>query len=142
LFIGDVERWVVKVSLCRAPLFIGDFERWVGQVSLCRAHLFIGDLEFVEGWLWLWSISLYGNSDGNLEGGGSSFARGLDGYLRKAVGTGISLYGGSVGQPGEGLSTGDFEIWLKGALEVERLSLWSSVKVTQREGSLAGDPGG
>jgi hypothetical protein len=36
---------------------------------------------------------------------------------------GISLYGGSVGQTGVGLSTGNFEIWLKGALEVEYLSV-------------------
>jgi len=34
------------------------------------------------------------------------------------------FFGGSVGQPGLGFSTGDFEIWLKGALEVECLSLW------------------
>jgi hypothetical protein len=40
------------------------------------------------------------------------------------VGTDISLYGGSVGQPGMGLSTGDFERWLKGTLEVGHLSLW------------------
>lgn len=31
---------------------------------------------------------------------------------------------GSAGQPGVGSSTGDFEKWLKGALEVERLPLW------------------
>jgi hypothetical protein len=36
---------------------------------------------------------------------------------------GISRHGGSVGQPGVGPSTGDFEIWLKGALELEYLSL-------------------
>jgi hypothetical protein len=36
-----------------------------------------------------------------------------------------------------GLSTGDFEIWLKGALEGGR-----SVKRTWREGSLVGDPEG
>ena len=36
---------------------------------------------------------------------------------------GISLHGGPGGQPGVGLSTGDFERWLKGALEVEELSL-------------------
>jgi len=30
---------------------------------------------------------------------------------------GISLHGGSVGQPGVGLSTRDLERWLKGALE-------------------------
>jgi hypothetical protein len=31
------------------------------------------------------------------------------GYERKALGTGISLHGGSVGQPGMGSPTGDFE---------------------------------
>jgi len=36
---------------------------------------------------------------------------------------GISLHEVSVGQPGVGSSTGDFEIWLKGSLEVECLSL-------------------
>jgi hypothetical protein len=36
---------------------------------------------------------------------------------------GFSPYGGSVGQPGVCSSTGDFEIWLKGALGVECLSL-------------------
>ena len=44
------------------------------------------------------------------------------GYERKALGMGISLHGGSVGKPGMGSSTGDR--WLKGALEVGRLSLW------------------
>jgi hypothetical protein len=39
------------------------------------------------------------------------------GYERKALGMGISLHGGSVGQPGVALSTGDSERWLKGALE-------------------------
>jgi hypothetical protein len=46
------------------------------------------------------------------------------GYERRALAMGICLYWGSVGQPGVGLSTGDFERWLKGALEVECLSLW------------------
>jgi len=55
---------------------------------------------------------------------GGSFSRGPEGYEREALGMGISLYGGSVGQPGVGSSTGDFEIWLKGALEGECLSLW------------------
>jgi hypothetical protein len=36
--------------------------------------------------------------------------------------------------------SGDFETWLKGAVEVGRF-YWSSVKGTWREGSLAGDPG-
>ena len=55
----------------------------------------------------------------------------------------IFLHGGSVGQPRMGSSTRDFEIWLKGDLEVECLSLYgSSVKGTWRKGSLAGDPKG
>jgi hypothetical protein len=43
---------------------------------------------------------------------------------RKALETGISLHWGSVGQNGVGSSTGDFERWLKEALEVEHLALW------------------
>jgi hypothetical protein len=39
-----------------------------------------------------------------------------------------------------GPSTGDFERWLKGALEVGHF-YGSSVKGTWRQGSLAGDPG-
>ena len=54
---------------------------------------------------------------------------------------GIPLYGGSVGQPGVGSSTGDFDLWLKGAQGVWRLC-GSSVKGTWREGFLAGDPEG
>jgi hypothetical protein len=45
------------------------------------------------------------------------------GYERKALGMGISLHWGSVGQRGVGSSTGDFERWLKGALGMKRLSL-------------------
>ena len=43
-------------------------------------------------------------------GGGESFARVPEGYERKALGTSISLHGGSVGQRGVGSSTGDFGI--------------------------------
>ena len=39
-----------------------------------------------------------------------------------------------------GSSTGDFEIWLKGAVEVECLSLWVLCEGNWREGSLGGDP--
>jgi len=46
------------------------------------------------------------------------------GYERKALETGISLHGGSVGQPGVVSPTRDFERWLKGALEVGCFSLW------------------
>jgi hypothetical protein len=62
---------------------------------------------------------------------GGSFASGPGGYERKALGMDISLYGGSLGQPGGGSSTGDIKIFLKGALEVKRLSLWEF-----REGNL------
>jgi len=55
------------------------------------------------------------------------------GYERKALGMAISLHGGSAGPPGVGSSTRDFERWLKGALEVEHLSLWE-----RREGNLEG----
>jgi len=39
-----------------------------------------------------------------------------------------------------GLPTRDFETWLKGALEVERLSLWELCEGNLEGGSLAGDP--
>jgi hypothetical protein len=52
-----------------------------------------------------------------------SFVVGLEGYERKALGRRISLYGGLVGQPGVGSSTGDFEIWLRVSLDVECHSL-------------------
>jgi hypothetical protein len=42
----------------------------------------------------------------------------------------------------EGLSTGDFKSWMKGALEMESLSSWGSVKGTWRKGSLSGDSKG
>ena len=69
------------------------------------------------------SLSLYRSSVSGTWMGGDSLAGDPVGYERKALETGIALHGGSVGQPGSGLSTGDFERWLKGALEVERLSL-------------------
>jgi len=69
---------------------------------------------------------------GNLEGG--SFARVLEGYGRKALGMGIPLYGGSAGQPGVGPSTGDFEIWLKGAPKMWCLSRWELCEGNLEEG--------
>ena len=68
----------------------------------------------------LWSISL---SIGE-PGGGGSFAVDPVVYERKTLEMGISLHGGSVGQPGVGSPTRDFERWLKGALEVGHFSLW------------------
>jgi len=56
-----------------------------------------------------------------------SFAGDLVGYGSKALEMGI-FHGGSAGQPGVGFSTGDFERWLKGALEVGVSLYVSSVK--------------
>jgi hypothetical protein len=50
--------------------------------------------------------------------------RGPEGNERKSLGMGASPNGGSAGRPEVGSSAGDFEVWLKGALGVERLSLW------------------
>jgi hypothetical protein len=88
------------------------------------------------GHLSLWELCL------GEPGGWGSSARDPEGYERKALRMGISHHVGSVGQPGVGSSTEDFEIWLKGALEGECVSrsLALSVKGTWREGSLAGDP--
>ena len=72
--------------------------------------------------LWRRGITLYGSPvRGTWREG--SFARGPEGHEGKALRMGILLYGGSVGQPGVGLSIGDFEIFLKGALEVWCLSV-------------------
>ena len=62
---------------------------------------------------------------GSLGGGprGRAPLLGTLGYERKVLEMGVSLHGGSVGQPGMGSSTGDFESWLKGALKVEHLSV-------------------
>ena len=54
----------------------------------------------------------------------------------------IPLYGGSVGQPGVGSSTGDLEERMKGLWRCGVSLCGSSVKGTWREGFLAGDPGG
>ena len=56
-------------------------------------------------------------------GGGDSFAMGPECYERMALGLGISPLEGSVGLAGVDSSTGDFEIWLIGALGVEWLPL-------------------
>jgi len=55
-----------------------------------------------------------------------------------ALGMGIFPLGGSVGLPGVGLSTGDFEIWLKGALGVEWLSLWELCEGNLEDGLSTG----
>ena len=54
----------------------------------------------------------------------------------------IPLYGDSVGQPGVGSSTGDFDKRMKGLWKCGVSVCGSSVKGTWREGFLAGDPEG
>ena len=54
---------------------------------------------------------------------GGSFAGDPVGYEKKALETGYSLHGGSAGQPVMGLSTRDFERWLKGVLQVGCISV-------------------
>jgi len=79
--------------------------------------------EIVERGVWKRGHFLYGSTvRGTWRG--VPLLRGTKCYERKALGKGISPLGGSVGQPGVDSSTGDFEMWLKGALEVECLSLW------------------
>jgi hypothetical protein len=53
-----------------------------------------------------------------------SLAGDPEGYVKKALEMGISFHRGSIwGNLEEGLSTRDFERWMKGVLGVERLSL-------------------
>ena len=74
---------------------------------------------------------------------GCSFVGDPEGYERKVLGMGIALHGVSVGQSGVISSTRDFDWWLKGALEVQLLTVCgSSVKWTRRDSSLAEDPEG
>jgi hypothetical protein len=78
---------------------------------------------------------------GNL--GEGSFAGGHEVYESKALGMGVSPMGAwlsiSFGRPREGLSTGDFEIWVQGALGVECPSLWELCEGNLEGGFLAGD---
>ena len=69
----------------RAPLSIGaPLERMGGGGSVHRELW-----KIVEAVHWKRSISLYGCSEGNLEGG--SFSRDPEGYVEKALETGISI---------------------------------------------------
>jgi hypothetical protein len=92
----------------------GDFEIWL------KGALEVESLSL--------AVSLCGSSVEGTWRGGGSFSKVPEGYERKTLGTGTSLHGGSAGQPGVGSSTGDFQIWLTGALEVECPSLWKLCK--------------
>jgi hypothetical protein len=132
---ADPDKYVEKalemgISLHRGPA-LGNLEE--GSSS--------GDFKmWAERGIWEWGTPLCGSSFRE-PGVGGSFFRAPEGYERKALGMGISPHGGSVGQPRVSSSTGDVEIWLKGALGVEHLFLHgSAVKGTWREDSPAGDP--
>jgi hypothetical protein len=66
---------------------------------------------------------------------------GLESYKKKALGTGISLHEGTFGQAVVDSSTRDFDIWLKGALEVECLSLKRLHGDASGGSFFTGDPG-
>ena len=60
-------------------------------------------------------LTLYGSSvKGTWRKG--SLAGDPEGYVEKALETGISFHGGPILENLEGSSTGDFERWVKGAL--------------------------
>ena len=59
---------------------------------------------------------------------------------KKALEMGISFYRSPVGEPGLGSSTRDFERWMKGALEVQRLYLKRLSGEGPKGGSFTGDP--
>jgi hypothetical protein len=77
--------------------------------------------EIVERGLWKWGISLYGSSvRGTWREG--SFVGDPVGYERKALEMGTCLHGAQLGNL-EWAHLTRTEIWLRGAVEVERLSL-------------------
>ena len=105
----------------RSPFYIGSL------LNIMGGSVYRELCDIVERGIWKGAISLSLSLSGSSLRGtwrAGSFTKGPEGYERKALGMGISLHGGSFGQPGVGSATGDFEIWLKGALEVECLSLW------------------
>ena len=86
------------------------------------------------------SLSLCGSSvRGTWREG--SLAGDPEGYVEKALETGISFHRGPFGNMEEGSSTGDFESWLKGALGMEHLSLKRLRRRGLRRSSFTGDPG-
>jgi hypothetical protein len=67
-------------------------------------------------------LSLCEHCEGNLEGG--CLAGDPEGYVEKVLETSIYFHRGPVlGNLEEGLSTGDFKRWMKGALWMKCLSL-------------------
>jgi hypothetical protein len=61
------------------------------------------EITIVVGGLWKQSISLYGCSVRGTWMGRGSFTGDPEGYVEKALETGISLHGSPIGKPGRGL---------------------------------------
>jgi len=77
---------------------------------------------WLQGALELETLSLCGSSvKGTCREG--SHAGDPEGYVEKALQTGISFHKGPIGEPGRGLTYWVFERWMKGALWMEHLSL-------------------
>jgi len=88
-----------SISLCGSSvggLLSGDPERYGEEGSGDGHHPMgvhsLGTLIVVRG-VWKWGISLSMGALLGEPGGGGSFARGPEGYERKALGMGIPLYG-------------------------------------------------
>jgi len=111
-----------------------------GSVGQPGEGLSTGDFQRgLKGTLEVGHLSLWELCDGNLEGGLPCWVPWRIG--RKSSGDASISIGDPLGNLEGGLSTGDFERWLKGALQVGN-HYGSSVKRTWREGFLAGYPGG
>jgi len=91
--------------------------------NLGRGSVYRELLEVVEGGLREWSISFYGSSVRGSWRGGGCFAGDTEGYKRKLWRRASLSIGGPLGNLEGRSSTRHFERWMKGALEVECLSL-------------------
>ena len=95
---------------------------------------------WVKGALGVERLSLLEPCEGNLEGGLPCWDP--EGYVEKALETGISFHRGPVwGTWKGGSTTGDFERWMKGALGMEYLSLKRLRLGGLGRSCFTGDPG-
>jgi hypothetical protein len=97
------------MSCRQAFLYIGAL---LGNLEGVRLSGLLGEMNSIEGALQTVHLSLWELRSGNLEGG--LLVGDPEGYERRALGMGTSLYGGSVGATWVRLIYWDFKIWLKG----------------------------
>jgi hypothetical protein len=140
--------WRWSISLHRGP-FWGAWggvhlqgtlrERWIIRGSV---HQELWEILIVEGGLWKWSISLYGLSVKEPGVGGGLLYWGPWKLCRGRLWWWASLSLGALLENLEGgIFTRDFERWLKGAVEVECLSLRQLCERNLEGGSFTGYPG-